>query len=76
MMWGPGWGSGYGFLGWLFTLLFWMLIIVGAVLVVRWLIDQPKSPGSGEAALDILKRRYAKGEITQEQFEAMKRDLA
>jgi len=46
-----------------------------AALEHRWLIEQAKSPGS-ETALDIAKRRYAKGEITQEQFEAMKRDLA
>ena len=43
----------------------------------RWLIEQAKSPGSGsETALDIAKRRYAKGEITKDQFEAMKRDLS
>ena len=75
MMWGPGWGPGYGLFGWLMMLLFWTLIIVGAVLVIRWLIEQAKSPGS-ETALDIAKRRYAKGEITKEQFEAMKRDLS
>jgi len=77
MMWGPGWGPGYGLFGWLMMLLFWTLIIVGAVLVIRWLIDQAKSPrvGSEETAVDILKRRYANGEITKDQFETMKREL-
>ena len=71
------WGWGYGFFGWLMMLLFWALIIAGAVLVIRWLVDQTRSPALGsETALDVLKRRYAKGEITKEQFEAMKRDLA
>jgi len=70
-------GWGYGFFGWLMMLLFWGLIIAGAVLVVRWLVDQTRSPALGsETALDVLKRRYAKGEITKEQFDAMKRDLA
>lgn len=78
-MWGPGWwGSGYGLFGMLFMLLFWILIIVGAVLIIRWLVTETGSrgAGSGETALDILKRRYAKGELTKEQFEAMKRDLS
>ena len=74
---GMMWGWGYGFFGWLMMLLFWALIIAGAVLVIRWLVDQTRSPALGsETALDVLKRRYAKGEITKEQFEAMKRDLA
>jgi len=73
---GMMWGWGYGFFGWLMMLLFWALIIAGAVLVIRWLVDQTRSPALGsETALDVLKRRYAKGEITKEQFEAMKRDL-
>lgn len=78
MMWGPGWGSGYGVFGWLMMLLFWILIIVGAVLIIRWLVTETGSrgAGSGETALDILKRRYAKGELTKEQFDAMKRDLS
>ena len=74
---GMMWGWGYGFFGWLMMLLFWALIIAGALLVIRWLVDQTRSPALGsETALDVLKRRYAKGEITKEQFEAMKRDLA
>lgn len=74
---GMMWGWGYGFFGWLMMLLFWGLIIAGAVLVIRWLVDQTRSPALGsETALDVLKRRYAKGEITKEQFDAMKRDLA
>lgn len=77
MMGGGWWGPGYGLFGWLFMLLFWVLIIAGAVLIVRWLMDQARSPGSAsqETALDILKKRYASGEITKEQFEAMKQDL-
>lgn len=77
MMGGGWWGPGYGLFGWLFMLLFWVLIIAGVVLIVRWLIGEAKSTqsGSSETPLDILKKRYASGEITKEQFEAMKRDL-
>jgi len=72
-----GWGLGYGFFGWLLMLLFWILIIVGVVLAVRWFISEGKPKGlrSEETALDILKKRYAGGEIDIEQFETMKREL-
>ncbi len=78
MMWGPGWGPGYGLFGWLMMLLFWILIIVGAALIIRWLVTETgsRSAAAGDTTLDILKRRYAKGEITKDQFEAMKRDLS
>ena len=73
-----GWGGvGMG-IGWLFMLLFWGLIIVAGVFLVRWLWDQgrPASRGEGgESALEILRRRYARGEIDREEFEAKKRDL-
>jgi putative membrane protein len=78
MGWG-GYGYGMGIFGWLFMLLFWGLIIVGLVLLVRWLWDQGRPAGGsgvGEAPLDILKRRYARGEITKEDYDRMKQDLA
>lgn len=58
--------------GFLFMILFWGLIIYGAVMLFR------KGVGSDEKnkALEILKERYAKGEITKEQFESMKKDLS
>jgi len=75
---GWGWYGGYGMgpVGWLFMFLFWGLIIVGLVLLIRWLWDHGRpGMGSAEAPLDILKRRYARGEITKEEFERMKQDL-
>ena len=70
------WGMGYGFFSWLIGLLFWIAIIAGIVLLVRWLIDQGKLKGQPQdSALDILKKRYARGEIDREQFENMKREL-
>ncbi len=68
---------GYGLFGWLMMLLFSILIIVGIVLVVRWFISEgePKGLRTETTALDILKKRYASGEIDKEQFETMKREL-
>lgn len=75
-------GFGYGMfgLGMLLMIAFWVLVIGGAVWLVMRLTrgNQPQAstlPSSNQTPLDILKLRYAKGEITQEQFEQMKRDL-
>jgi len=72
-----GWGMDYGLFGWLIMFLFWILIIAAVVLGVRWFIDQGKLKGSGveETPLDILRKRYASGEIDKEQFETMRREL-
>jgi putative membrane protein len=72
-----GWGLGYGLFGWLVMLLFWVLIIAGVVILVRWFMDQGKlkRPTTEETPLDILKKRYARGEIDKEQFETMKQEL-
>jgi putative membrane protein len=65
-----------GFLGGIFMLVFWGLIIAGLVLLVRWLWDRAQpGTGAGDAPLEILKRRYARGEIGKEEFERIKKDL-
>ncbi len=74
MMWGMeevGWG--WVGLGILHMALFWVLVILGIVVLVKWLAGS--APRSETRAIDILKERYAKGELTREQFEQMKRDL-
>ena len=72
-----GWGMGYGFFGWLMMPLFLILIIGAVVLGARWLMNEGKQEISrkDETPLDILKKRYASGEIDKEEFETMKRDL-
>ena len=73
--------QGYGFnpIGAIISLVFWALIIGGGVLLVVWLARNAGrtalGASTGDASLDILKARYAKGEITKEQFDAIKRDL-
>lgn len=73
--WGGGWMMG-GM--WPLSFLFWILIIAGVVLIVRWLTacDGQGKISPAESPLDILKTRYAKGEIDKETFETMKRDIA
>lgn len=78
--WGFGYGSWWGVLMMIFMALFWALLIGGGVLLVLWLVQQGRLPsvGAGPSAarpLDILRERYAKGEITREQYEQMRRDL-
>lgn len=74
---GDGWGHmmPYGYGGMFMWILF--LIVIGVVLYVVIRGAQSSSTGgaSGETPLDILKKRYAKGEITKDQFEQMKKDL-
>ena len=65
------WRIGMG----LFMLLFWGAVIVGIVLGIRWLISQGKASQS-DSALEILRQRYARGEINKDEFEAKKRDLS
>ncbi len=69
-MWGP-WGIGMM----LMMLVFWGLVIVALVLGVRWLISEGKSPRS-DSALEILRQRYARGEINKEEFETKKQELS
>jgi putative membrane protein len=67
------WGVG-GLVMMLMMLLFWGLVITGLVVGLRWLVSQGRSPAS-DSALAILRERYARGEISREEFEARRRDL-
>lgn len=63
---------------WPLSILFWILVVAGVVLIVRGLTarDGQEKTSPAESPLDILKTRYAKGEIDKETFETMKRDIA
>ncbi len=72
-------GFGFNPLWAVLSLVFSALIIGGIVLVVVWLVRNAGRIGlsapSTDPALEILKTRFAKGEITKEQFEEMRRTL-
>ena len=67
---GGGWGMGFG------MLLMGVLIIIGIVALMRSTSGSgPHSPSHSKSALDVLKDRYARGEINKQEFEEKKRDV-
>jgi putative membrane protein len=67
---GGGWGMGFGMIG---VLLLCVLIIV---VLVRWTSGSgPHSRPHSKSALDVLKERYARGEIDKQEFEEKKPHL-
>jgi putative membrane protein len=76
--WGPHmmWSGGYW--GGSFMIIFWILVIAAIFFGIRWAARSGGStpgPDRKESALDVLKRRYASGEIDRDQFLSMKKDL-
>ncbi len=75
-MWSDGWGM---FLGPLMMIVFIAAIVVVVVLVVRWLGGSGHGgapyPPPGKTPLDILKKRFAHGEIDKDELEERRRAL-
>ena len=68
-----GWGMGFG--GGIFMILFWILLIIGVIFLIRLVIGATKEGRRPESALEILKKRYAQGEISKEEFDEKKKDI-
>ncbi len=71
-------GYGYGMMGggyWILGLIFWILVIIGLILLIKYLWERGGAKRGEESALEILKKKYARGEISKEEFEEKKKDL-
>ena len=60
---------------WVFMFLFWAILIIGIAVLIKWIIHQNKDGVRGKSAIDALKERYAKGEITHEEFQKIKKEI-
>jgi len=70
-----GWGNGYGMI---FMGLFWLVVLALIVTLIWFLIRQGSNSAnqsSDETALEILKKRYVRGEIDEEQYRRMKKEI-
>ena len=79
MMW-DGWGGGYGGYGmaWFgaLHLLWWLVLIAGGAVVVRWILGSGGSaPRGHDRAVALLRERYARGEIDKGEFDERLRNL-
>ena len=85
MMWGwPNmmggfYGGGLGWIGMVFGFIFFILVVIGIIFLIVWLVKRSNNPGvenrTDSKSLEVLKERYAKGEITKDQFDNMRKDL-
>lgn len=70
MMHGDSWGW------WIFATLFWLVVLFTiAYVAIKLIRSNEGGTGQRQDPVDIVKERYAKGEITKEQFEQLKKDL-
>jgi len=82
MMWPNMMGGlfgGWSIVGMILMFIFWALLITGIILLIVWIVRRVSYPGRDlsrtDKAMEILKERYARGEINKEDFEKMKKDM-
>jgi putative membrane protein len=78
-MMGGGWMALGAWISLLLGLGLLALVIIGIVAGIRWLIRDATPPALGrdpDRALELLRERYARGEISREEFQRMRQDLS
>jgi len=68
------WGA-FGSFGLIFMVLWWVIIIGVVVALLQWLVRQARGSAPFGSPLDMVKGRYAKGEITKDEFDRIKKDI-
>ncbi|NIU15824.1 MAG: hypothetical protein GWN76_17930 [candidate division Zixibacteria bacterium] len=56
-------------------IIFWILVVIGIVFLIKYTVDRTSSRSEEPSAMDVLKRRYASGEISKEEYEEKKKEL-
>ncbi len=74
-MWGASWMGGNWWIGWVTMLLCWGLAIAGIVWLVRTLVAGGTGSTERGRALAILEERFARGEISEDEFRRMRDEL-
>jgi len=74
------WGYGHnmfniGWYSWIAVVVFWVLVIVGIFLLIRWIARGAPTTGISDGPLEIANRRYARGEIKREEYDEIARTL-
>ena len=67
-----GWSGGYGMFGGLMMLVFWGVVIALIVMAVRWFSSGTQTKQEPQDALEILKSRFASGELDEAQYRKQK----
>jgi putative membrane protein len=70
-------GMGFMWFGWLWVIIFILIILAGIYFFASGFRQENTRPAStsSTSSLEILKQRYAKGEITEEEFRKMKKEI-
>lgn len=76
-----GFFGGFGIIWMILTFLFFLAIIIGIILLIVWAVrrssyTQKPHTVAENKPLEILKERYAKGEITKNEYESMKKEVS
>jgi putative membrane protein len=72
-------GHGYGWLSWvapIAMIVFWALFVAAVVMLIVYLARRGRISTHANSALTILRERYARGEISKQEFEEKQKDLA